>query len=114
MKNKILIFDTTLRDGEQSPGASMDIREKLEVARQLERMNVDVIEAGFPIASVGDFEAVKLVSKEMKRPIVCGLSRALKKDIDRAIEALRPAKHPRVHIFLATSKIHMQYKLKKA
>lgn len=114
MKNKILIFDTTLRDGEQSPGASMDIREKLEVARQLERLNVDIIEAGFPIASAGDFEAVKLVSKEMKTPVVCGLARSMKKDIDRAVEALSHAKRPRVHIFLATSKIHMQYKLKKA
>ncbi|MDP8263056.1 MAG: 2-isopropylmalate synthase [Candidatus Ancaeobacter aquaticus] len=114
MKEKVIIFDTTLRDGEQSPGASMDLREKLEVARQLERMNVDVIEAGFPIASPGDYEAVKLVSKELKKPIICGLARSVKKDIDRALDALKYAKHPRIHIFLATSKIHMKHKLKKA
>lgn len=114
MKDKIIIFDTTLRDGEQSPGASLGVREKLEVARQLDRLGVDVIEAGFPIASPGDFEAVKLVAKEIKRPIITGLARAVNKDIDRAAEALRTAKHPRIHVFLATSKIHMKYKLRKA
>lgn len=111
---KITIFDTTLRDGEQCPGASMNLREKLEVARQLARLNVDVIEAGFPIASPGDFEAVATVAKEVKGPVICGLARSLKKDIDRAAEALKKAKRRRIHVFLATSKIHMKYKLKKA
>jgi len=114
MKDKIIIFDTTLRDGEQSPGASLDVREKIEIAHQLARMGVDVIEAGFPISSPGDFESVRLVSKEVKGPIVAGLARAIPKDIDRAVEALKYAKKPRVHVFLATSKIHLKYKLKKA
>lgn len=113
MKNKVFIFDTTLRDGEQSPGASLGIREKLEIARQLDRLGVDAIEAGFPIASPGDFEAVKLVSKEIKRPIIAGLARAVNKDIDRAAQALKYARNPRIHVFLATSKIHMKYKLRK-
>ena len=114
MKDKVIIFDTTLRDGEQSPGASMDIREKLEIARQLVRLGVDVIEAGFPIASPGDFEAVKLVSQEIKGAVITGLARAVNKDIIRAAEALKKAKHPRIHVFLATSKVHMKYKLRKA
>lgn len=110
----IKIFDTTLRDGEQCPGASMNLREKLEVAQQLARLNVDVIEAGFPIASPGDFEAVSTIAKEIKGPTICGLARSLKKDIDRAAEALKKTKNRRIHVFLATSKIHMKYKLKKA
>jgi 2-isopropylmalate synthase len=110
---KILIFDTTLRDGEQAPGASLETNQKLEIARQLERLNVDIIEAGFPIASPGDFEAVSLISKEIKRPIICGLARSLKKDIDAAAKAIKAARNPRIHVFLATSKIHMQYKLRK-
>lgn len=114
MSDKITIFDTTLRDGEQAPGASLNIREKLEIARQLVRLNVDVIEAGFPIASPGDFEAVKAVSQEIKGPVICGLSRSRQADIDRAAEALKYAERGRIHVFLATSKIHMQYKLKKA
>ncbi|MDD5644733.1 MAG: 2-isopropylmalate synthase [bacterium] len=113
-KDKVIIYDTTLRDGEQSPGASMNIKEKLEVAKQLLRLNVDAIEAGFPIASPGDFEAVKLISSEVKGPIISGLARSLTKDIDVAYEALRKAKRKRIHVFLATSKIHMRYKLKKA
>jgi 2-isopropylmalate synthase len=113
MKDKIIFFDTTLRDGEQSPGASLGVREKLEIAHQLKHLGVDVIEAGFPIASPGDFEAVKLVAQEVKGPIVCGLARAVEKDIDRAAQAVKYSKHPRIHVFLATSKIHMKYKLKK-
>jgi len=109
----INIFDTTLRDGEQSPGASMNIEEKLRIAHQLEKMNVDVIEAGFPIASEGDFEAVKKVAKTIKGPQIAGLSRANDKDIDRAWEALQYAgERGRIHTFIATSDIHMQYKLK--
>ena len=112
--SRIIIFDTTLRDGEQSPGASLNINEKLEIARQLTVLGVDVIEAGFPISSPGDFEAVKTVARNVKGPVICGLARALEKDIDAALGALKAAKRPRIHVFLATSKIHMKYKLKKA
>ncbi|MHB0913573.1 MAG: 2-isopropylmalate synthase [Armatimonadota bacterium] len=114
MSRKIVIFDTTLRDGEQSPGASMNIEEKLEVARQLARLNVDVIEAGFPISSPGDFEAVKLVAQQIKGPAIAGLCRAMNADIDRAWEALKYAEKPRIHTFIATSDIHLKYKLKKS
>ena len=114
MSDKVIIFDTTLRDGEQAPGASLNIREKLEIAKQLVRLNVDVIEAGFPIASPGDFEAVKTISQEIQGPIISGLSRSRKADIERAAEALQYAKQGRIHVFLATSKIHMEHKLKKA
>ena len=110
---KIIIFDTTLRDGEQSPGASMNIEEKLRIAHLLEKMNVDVIEAGFPIASEGDFEAVRRVAKAIKGPQIAGLSRANNMDIDRAWEALKYAgERGRIHTFIATSDIHMKYKLK--
>lgn len=111
---QIFIFDTTLRDGEQSPGASLDEKGKLEIARQLAELRVDVIEAGFPIASPGDAAAVTKIAKAIKGPTICGLARAMQKDIDVAIECLRHAKHPRLHIFLATSAIHRQYKLNKA
>lgn len=111
---KIIIFDTTLRDGEQAPGASLNKKEKLDIAFALERLGLDVIEAGFPITSQGDFESVKLIAREIRRPVICGLARAISKDIDAAYQATRPAKHPRIHVFLATSKIHMRYKLKKA
>lgn len=111
---KILIFDTTLRDGEQAPGASLNDKEKIEVARQLEALGVDIIEAGFPISSKGDFESVRRIAKEVKKSYVCGLARSLKKDIDACRDAIKPAKKPYIHVFLATSKIHMQYKLKKA
>jgi len=114
MSEKIIIFDTTLRDGEQAPGASLNHKEKLEVAWALENLGVDVIEAGFPISSRGDFVAVQAVAKNIKLPIICGLARAIKKDIDAAVEATKPARRPRIHVFLATSKIHLQYKLKKA
>ena len=112
--NKIIIFDTTLRDGEQSPGASLNNKEKLEIAKQLEALGVDIIEAGFPVSSPGDFEAVKAIAREIKTSSVCGLARAIKKDINASYNAVKYAKKPRIHIFLATSKIHMKYKLKKA
>jgi 2-isopropylmalate synthase len=112
-KEKIIIFDTTLRDGEQSPGASMNIEEKLRIAHQLERLNVDVMEAGFPIASVGDFEAVKRIAQTIKGPQIAGLSRANNMDIDRAWEALQYAgERGRIHTFIATSDIHMEHKLR--
>ena len=112
MQDKLIIFDTTLRDGEQSPGASMTKDEKLRIAKALEKMHVDIIEAGFPIASPGDFEAVKSVSELITESTVCGLARALDKDIDCAADALRPAKSFRIHTFLATSPIHMREKLR--
>ena len=113
-KERVLIFDTTLRDGEQSPGASLTHREKLEVAQQLARLKVDIIEAGFPIASPGDFDAVSAVAKTVKGPTIAALARCVKADIDRCAEALAPATKARIHVFLATSKIHRQYKLRKA
>ncbi|MBV9464126.1 MAG: 2-isopropylmalate synthase, partial [Verrucomicrobiae bacterium] len=113
--DQILIFDTTLRDGEQCPGGSMNLREKLEIARQLRRLNVDVIEAGFPVISDGDFEAVNRIAREIKGPIICGLARCVPKDIEAAAAALRPAgKKARIHVFLATSKIHREFKFNKA
>jgi 2-isopropylmalate synthase len=111
-KEKLIIFDTTLRDGEQSPGASMTKDEKLHIAKALERMKVDIIEAGFPIASPGDFESVKAVAAAVTESTVCGLARALDRDIDRAGEALKPAKSSRIHTFIATSPIHMERKLR--
>ncbi len=110
--DRLIIFDTTLRDGEQSPGASMTKEEKIRIAKALERMRVDVIEAGFPIASVGDFEAVQAVANIIKESTVCGLARALDKDIDRAGEALKGAASARIHTFIATSPIHMERKLR--
>ncbi len=111
MSDKLIIFDTTLRDGEQSPGASMTKDEKLRIAKALERMRVDVIEAGFPIASQGDFESVQSIAGVIKESVVCGLSRAIDRDIDRAAEALKRAVAPRIHTFLATSPVHMEKKL---
>jgi len=111
-KEKLIIFDTTLRDGEQSPGASMTREEKIRIATALERMRVDIIEAGFPIASQGDFEAVQAVAQTVKDSTVCGLARALDRDIDRAGEALRGAARARIHTFIATSPIHMEMKLR--
>jgi 2-isopropylmalate synthase len=112
MSDKLYIFDTTLRDGEQSPGASMTREEKVRIARSLERMGVDIIEAGFPIASIGDFESVQAVANTIKDSTVCGLARALDKDIDRAGEALKGANSARIHTFIATSPIHMERKLR--
>jgi 2-isopropylmalate synthase len=111
--NRVIIFDTTLRDGEQSPGATMTFEEKLEVADLLDAMGVDVIEAGFPIASDGDFEAVSAIAKRVKRASVAGLARAAIKDIDRCGEAVRHAVRPRIHTFISTSPLHMKYKLQK-
>jgi 2-isopropylmalate synthase len=109
---RITVFDTSLRDGEQSPGCSMNVQEKLRMARQLDRLAVDVIEAGFPIASEGDFAAVEAISAAVRRPVIAGLARACSQDIERAWQALRGAARPRFHIFLATSDIHLQYKLR--
>ncbi|MBT5049506.1 MAG: 2-isopropylmalate synthase [Rhodospirillaceae bacterium] len=109
--NRVTIFDTTLRDGEQSPGASMNLDEKIRIAELLEEMGVDVIEAGFPIASNGDFEAVREVAKRVENAVVCGLARSGRQDIERAAEALEPAKRPRIHTFISTSPLHMKYKL---
>lgn len=109
---RIKIFDTTLRDGEQSPGASMNVEEKIQVAKQLKKLGVDIIEAGFPIASPGDFEAVNRISKEVKGIVVAGLCRARDEDIERAAEALKPAEQKRIHTFIATSDIHLKYKLR--
>src|SRR4051794_11523891 len=109
--NRVFIFDTTLRDGEQSPGASMNLDEKIKIALLLEEMGVDVIEAGFPIASNGDFEAVREIATLVENSTVCGLARAGRMDIDRAWEALKGARRARIHTFLSTSPLHMKYKL---
>ncbi|MEG0711751.1 MAG: 2-isopropylmalate synthase, partial [Niameybacter sp.] len=114
MAKAIKIFDTTLRDGEQSPGCSMNLSEKLEMALQLERLGVNVIEAGFAIASPGDFQSVSQIAKVVKNTTVASLARALEKDIDAAAQSLKNAAYPRIHTFIATSDIHMQYKLKKS
>ena len=114
MDNMIKIFDTTLRDGEQAPGCSMNEEEKLKVALKLEKLGVNIIEAGFPIASEGDFNSVKLISENVKDCEIAGLSRANLKDIDRAWEAIKNAANPRIHTFIATSDIHLKYKLKKS
>src|SRR2546423_13536220 len=112
-KDRIFIFDTTLRDGEQCPGATMTHEEKLEVAELLDQMGVDIIEAGFPIASEGDVAAVHEIAKRAKNAVICGLSRAAFKDIDRCAEAIKPAARKRIHTFLSTSPVHMKYKLQK-
>ena len=112
MADHLIIFDTTLRDGEQSPGASMTKEEKMRIARQLERLRVDVIEAGFPASSNGDWEAVHDIAKAIKDSTVCGLARANENDVVRCGEAVKPAKSQRIHTFIATSPIHMQMKLK--
>ena len=111
--NRVIIFDTTLRDGEQAAGAGLSIRDKLEIARQLEKLGIDVIEAGFPISSPGDFEAVQLIAKEIKRSTVCALAHANAEAIDRAWEAIKKAKRPRIHVFLSASDIHLLHQLKK-
>lgn len=111
---RVIIFDTTLRDGEQAAGASLNHQEKLEIARQLDRLGVDVIEAGFPASSVGDFEAVRLIGRELKRPTICALSSASIEAIDKAWEAVKGAEHPRIHVFLSASDIHLAHQLKKS
>ncbi|GAG50959.1 unnamed protein product, partial [marine sediment metagenome] len=110
---RVIIFDTTLRDGEQAPGATLNLQEKLEIARQLEKLGVDVIEAGFPIASPGDFEAVRLIAEEVKGSSICALAHADAEAVDRAWEAIKKAKLPRIHVFLSSSEIHLTYQLKK-
>src|SRR6266568_4217661 len=109
--DRVYIFDTTLRDGEQCPGASMTFEEKLEVADILDALGVDIIEAGFPIASQGDFESVSEIARRVKNASIAGLSRAAPKDIDRCAEAVKHARIPRIHTFISTSPVHMQYKL---
>src|SRR5215207_8682213 len=109
----VRIFDTTLRDGEQSPGATLTRPEKVEIARLLEQMGVDIIEAGFPIASDGDFESVKTIAGEIQKSVICGLARSTAKDVDRAGEAIKDAAKGRIHVFCATSKIHRDHKLRK-
>src|SRR5580693_3543803 len=110
-KDRVVIFDTTLRDGEQCPGATMTHEEKLEVAELLDAMGVDIIEAGFPVASEGDFAAVHEIAKRAKNAVICGLARAGQKDVDRAGEAIKPAKRGRIHTFISTSPVHMKWKL---
>ncbi|MCS7270383.1 MAG: 2-isopropylmalate synthase, partial [Gemmataceae bacterium] len=110
--NRVLIFDTTLRDGEQSPGCSMNLSEKMEMAKALAELGVDIIEAGFPIASPGDFESVRAIAREVQGPIICALARCNPIDIERAAEALRECPRPRIHVFLATSAIHREFKLR--
>ena len=112
--DRVIIFDTTLRDGEQSAGAALNIDEKLEIARQLERLNVDVIEAGFPISSPGDLEAVRRIAKEVRGPTICALAHANKDAVDSAWQAVKEAQHPRIHVFLSSSEIHMAHQLKKS
>ena len=109
--NRVIVFDTTLRDGEQSPGISLNATEKLEIAQQLARLGVDVIEAGFPIASPGDFQAVRTIAREVHGPIIAGLARAHAADIERAAEAVRDSERPRVHTFISTSDIHIEHQL---
>src|SRR3979409_2618440 len=109
--DRVIIFDTTLRDGEQSPGASMNLAEKLQVAHALRELGVDVIEAGFPIASPGDFESVQAIAREVQGPVICGLARTGFQDIDAAWTAIRDSERPRIHTFISTSDIHIEYQL---
>lgn len=110
--DRVIVFDTTLRDGEQSPGASLNGEEKFQAARHLADLGVDVIEAGFPVSSPGDFEAVKAIAKDIRGPEICGLARAVKGDIEACWNAVKPAKRPRIHTFIATSDLHIERKLK--
>lgn len=113
MPEKIMIFDSTLRDGEQTPGARLNQNEKLKIAKQLARLNVDIIEAGFPVSSPGELKAVQMIAREVKGPVICALARTMQGDIDAAWEAIKEAERPRIHTFLGSSPIHMQYKLRK-
>src|SRR3990170_2539713 len=110
---KVLIFDTTLRDGEQSPGVAFNQRDKMEIAQQLQRLGVDIIEAGFPASSPGDFEAVKAVAAEVRETRIAGLARAVRNDVDACWEAIKGAAFPRIHVFLSTSDIHLMHQLAK-
>src|SRR5215210_9033136 len=109
--NRVLIFDTTLRDGEQSPGISLNMPEKVEIAQQLARLGVDVIEAGFPITSPGDFEAVEQIARSVEGPVICGLARTHKADIDASWNAIKDSPRPRIHTFISTSDIHIEHQL---
>src|ERR687895_527542 len=111
---RVRIFDTTLRDGEQSPGISLNKQEKLEIAQQLARLGIDVIEAGFPIASPGDFEAVQEIAREVHGPVICGLARANAQDIDSAWNAIKDSERPRIHTFISTSDIHIEHQLQSS
>ena len=113
MSDKVLIFDTSLRDGEQSPGVAFNIHDKLEIAHQLQRLGVDIIEAGFPASSPGDFEAVKAVAAEVRETRIAGLARAVQRDVDMCAEAVKDAAAPRIHVFLSTSDIHLMHQLSK-
>src|ERR1700679_2424694 len=110
-RDRVRVFDTTLRDGEQSPGIALNQQEKLEIAQQLARLGVDVIEAGFPITSPGDFEAVQAIAREVEGPVICALARTSKQDIEAAWQAVKDSERPRIHMFLATSDVHIKYKL---
>src|ERR1700682_1536525 len=110
--DRILIFDTTLRDGEQSPGISLNRTEKLEIAHQLARLGVDIIEAGFPITSPGDFESVQAIARTVEGPVICGLARTAHQDIDAAWNAIRDSERPRIHTFISTSDIHIEHQLR--
>ncbi|MBN1862956.1 MAG: 2-isopropylmalate synthase, partial [Dehalococcoidales bacterium] len=112
--DRLIIFDTTLRDGEQAAGGALNINEKLEIARQLERLGVDVIEAGFPCSSPGDFNSVSLIAREVRGPVICALARAHPDDIDSAWEAIKGAARPRIHVFVSASDIHLMHQLKKS
>ncbi|MFP5375857.1 MAG: 2-isopropylmalate synthase, partial [Acidimicrobiia bacterium] len=112
MAERVIIFDTTLRDGEQSPGISLDVAEKLEIAEQLARLNVDYVEAGFPVASQGDFEAVEAIAGKVQGPVIAALSRTHRSDVDRCWQALRHAERARIHVFISTSPNHMEHMLK--
>jgi len=112
--DKVIIFDTTLRDGEQAAGGSLNVQEKLEIARQLEKLGVDVIEAGFPVTSPGDFEAVKIIAQEIRTPSICVLTHANLKAVDDSWDAVKEASNPRIHIVLSSSDIHMFYQLRKS
>ena len=112
-EERALIFDTTLRDGEQSPGVALNVEEKLEIARALERLRVDFIEAGFPASSPGDFESVTAIAKEVRGTAIAGLARAVAADVDACWEAVRHAAHPRIHVFLSSSDIHILHQLEK-
>ena len=113
-QNRVKIFDTTLRDGEQSPGISLNKQEKLEIAHQLSRLGVDIIEAGFPISSPGDFEAVQAIAREVHGPVICGLARANAQDVDAAWNAVKDSERPRIHTFISTSDIHIEHQLQSS
>ncbi|MDZ7346619.1 MAG: 2-isopropylmalate synthase, partial [candidate division KSB1 bacterium] len=111
---RIIVLDTTLRDGEQCPGAALSVEQKLAIAHQLAKLNVDVIEAGFPVSSDAQFEAVKVIAEQVREPVICGLARCVDLDIDKAAAALEKAAKPRIHTFIATSKIHLDKKFRKS